>query len=54
LVLLKLPLPPKAVQREILKHIGDIRNQAQTLQQQAEQILADAKAQVERMILGGD
>ena len=54
LVLLKLPIPPKAVQREILKHIGDIRTQAHTLQQHAEQILADAKAQVERMILGGD
>lgn len=54
LVLLKLPIPPKAVQREILKHIGDIRTQAHTLQQHAEQILADAKAQVERMILGGE
>jgi restriction endonuclease S subunit len=49
-----IPLLPIAKQKEIVTHIQSIRTQAQTLQQQAEQILADAKAQVERMILGGE
>jgi restriction endonuclease S subunit len=49
-----IPLLPIAKQEEIVTHIQSIRTQAQTLQQHAEQILADAKAQIERMILGGD
>jgi type I restriction enzyme, S subunit len=49
-----IPIPSMEKQQEIVTHIQSIRTQAQTLQQHAEQILADAKAQVERMILGGD
>lgn len=41
-------------QEEIVTHIQSIRTQAHTLQQHAEQILAEAKAQIERMILGGE
>jgi restriction endonuclease S subunit len=51
---LPVPLPPLLKQQEIAQKIESIRTQAQTLQQHAEQILADAKAQIERMILGGD
>lgn len=49
---LEIPLPPSEKQKEIVNHIMDIRAQAKQLQTEAAQILADAKAEVERMILG--
>jgi type I restriction enzyme M protein len=47
-----LPLVPIQKQNEIVKHVSHIRSQAQQLQTEAAQILADAKAEVEHMILG--
>ncbi|MBS4050695.1 MAG: restriction endonuclease subunit S [Methylomonas sp.] len=49
---IKIPLPPLNKQEKIVEHIQTIRNKAQQLQTEAAQILADAKAEVERMILG--
>lgn len=49
---LKIPLPPPEKQTEIADHISALRSQAKQLQSEAAQILADAKAEVERMILG--
>ena len=48
----KIPLPPLPKQKEIAEHIRGIRAQAKQLQAEAEQILQDAKHQVEKMILG--
>lgn len=45
-------LPSLSKQKEIADHIKSIRNQVKTLQNEAEQILADAKTKVEKMILG--
>jgi restriction endonuclease S subunit len=52
LIRLKIPIPPRNIQLEILRHIDSIRIHAKQLQIKAAQILADAKAEVERMILG--
>ena len=49
---LQIPLPPLEKQNEIAEHIADIRNHAKVLKQEAEQILVNAKQQVEQMILG--
>jgi type I restriction enzyme S subunit len=49
-----IPLPPLEKQNEISTHIIDIRAQAKQLQQEASQILAEAKTEIERMILGED
>ncbi len=49
-----IPLPPLQKQTAIAKHITAIRNQAKQLQQQAQAELAQAKKQVEAMILGTD
>ena len=49
---LLIPLPPIEKQNEIAAHISDIRAQAKQLQEEAAQILATAKAEIERMILG--
>jgi hypothetical protein len=49
---LLIPLPPIDKQNEIAEYIANVRNQAKQLQTEAAQILADAKAEVERMILG--
>ena len=48
----KIPLPPMDKQKEIAEHILSIRKQAQQLQTVALEILAAAKEEVERMILG--
>lgn len=48
----KIPVPPINKQDEIVAHIQHICLQAKQLQIEAEQILAYAKAEVERMILG--
>ena len=47
-----IPLPPLSKQKEIAEHIHRIRTQAKQLQIEAEQILKDAKLQIEKMILG--
>ncbi|MDO9169065.1 MAG: restriction endonuclease subunit S [Methylobacter sp.] len=52
LIRLNIPVPPKSIQLEILRQIDSIRIQAKQLQTEAAQILANAKAEVERMILG--
>ncbi|MBH1970578.1 restriction endonuclease [Moraxellaceae bacterium AER2_44_116] len=49
---MKIPLPPIQKQNEIAEHIQAIRTQAKQLQTQAEQLLANAKAHIEQMILG--
>jgi restriction endonuclease S subunit len=49
---LLIPLVPLQKQNEIAKHVSHIRSQAKQLQTEAIQILANAKAEVERMILG--
>jgi restriction endonuclease S subunit len=49
---MKIVLPPIDKQNQIAAHIENIRSQAKQLQTEAAQILADAKAEVERMILG--
>lgn len=47
-----IPIPDLQKQQEIVNHIEQIRNQAKQLQQEAEQVLIEAKAKVEKMILG--
>ncbi len=49
---LVIPLLPLDSQQQIVAHIQSIRAQAAQLKAEAAQTLADAKAQVERMILG--
>ncbi|WP_286927797.1 restriction endonuclease subunit S [Flavobacterium sp. UBA4197] len=49
---LRIPVPPIEKQNEIANHIKGIQNQAKVLQQEAEAILNDAKAEIEQMILG--
>lgn len=49
---LDIPLPPIEKQNEIAAHISNIRAQAKLLQEEAAQILATAKTEIERMILG--
>lgn len=49
---IQIPLPPIQKQNEIAEHIQTIRTQAKQLQSQAEQLLANAKAHIEQMILG--
>ena len=49
---LLIPLPPLQKQKEIAGYIRSIRSQAKQLQSEAEQIMQDAKHQVEKMILG--
>lgn len=48
----KIPLPPKEKQLEIANHITDLRNQAKQLELEADQIMIEAKAEVEHIILG--
>lgn len=45
-------IPPIEKQNEIAAHISDIRAQAKQLQEEAAQILATAKTEIERMIVG--
>lgn len=51
---LQIPLPPLEKQNEIAEYIASIRANAKALQQEAEQILAEAKQKVEQIILGHD
>ena len=48
----KIPVPPINKQDDIVAHIQRIRFQAKQLKTEAAQILADAKAEAERLILG--
>lgn len=50
---IKIPLPPIAQQTEIAAHITQIRDAAKHLQADAANIIAAAKSEIERMILGG-
>ncbi|HFC8479146.1 TPA: restriction endonuclease subunit S [Neisseria subflava] len=49
----KVALPDKSTQQKIIAHIRAIKAQAATLQAEAEQLLSQAKAEIEQMILGG-
>lgn len=49
---LLIPLPPIEKQTEIAAHISQSRAQAKQLQLEASEVLATAKAEIERMILG--
>jgi restriction endonuclease S subunit len=49
---IQIPLPPLSIQNEIANHIQSIRNKARALENEAKEILEQAKAEVERMILG--
>lgn len=49
---MQIVLPPIEKQNEIAAHISNIRAQAKQLRIEAAQILAEAKAEIERMILG--
>lgn len=49
---IEIPLPPLEKQNKIAEHIADLRTRAKALQEEAEQILAKAKQQVEQIILG--
>ena len=51
---LQIPVPPTDKQQEIVEHIDYIRATAAQLQQEADEILASAKHQIENMILGED
>lgn len=47
-----IPIPPVEIQEKIVVEIRRIREQIKTLQNEAKEILEQAKAEVERMILG--
>lgn len=49
---IQIPLPPLEKQNEIVEHIAAIRANAKALQEIAEQILTEAKQQIEQIILG--
>lgn len=49
---ISIPLPPLSKQIEIAEHIKEIRSQAKQLEIESEQILLDAKKEIEKMILG--
>ncbi|WP_143821608.1 restriction endonuclease subunit S, partial [Moraxella caviae] len=53
LALLQIPVPDLATQQKIIIHIRQIRQQASDLYKQADETLAKTKADIERMILGG-
>ena len=47
-----IPLPPLEKQKEIITHIGTLYNRAKQLQQEANDMMTNAKQQIEQMILG--
>ena len=49
---IKIPVPPLEIQNEIANHVEQIINQAEKLQAEASLALAEAKVEVESMILG--
>lgn len=52
LMQLNIPLPAITKQNEIVAHISQIRTQGKQLQHEASEVLATAKTEIERMILG--
>lgn len=48
----QIPLPPLEKQKEIITHIGTLCNRAKQLQQEATDIMTNAKQQIEQIILG--
>ncbi|MDP2430493.1 MAG: restriction endonuclease subunit S [Pseudomonadota bacterium] len=48
-----IPVPPMSMQIAIAKHIGETRQEAKRLRQQAEAELDQAKRQIETLLLGG-
>ena len=48
----QIPIPPIEKQKEIIFQIGTLCKRAKQLQQEAEDIIANAKQQIEQMILG--
>lgn len=48
----QIPLPPKNVQMEIVEKLGRIKDEALSLQSEGRQLLAEARRQVEQIILG--
>ena len=51
---LKIPLPPREIQDEIVRNFRQKINQAQEYQQKAEQVLQETTKDIERKILGED
>lgn len=49
---IRIPVPPLGKQRDIAAEVRRRREQAAVLQKEAERVVAEAKAEVERMILG--
>lgn len=49
---IEMPLPPLEIQEKIVNHVQAIRDKAKALENEAKEILEQAKAEVERMILG--
>lgn len=49
---IRIPVPPLGKQRDMAAEVQRRREQAAVLRKEAEQVLAEAKAEVERMILG--
>lgn len=49
---LNIPLPPLALQEEIISHIRQIRDEAKKLKDEANLVLENAKQEIERIILG--
>lgn len=49
---LLIPVPPLAVQEQLVTHINALRQQAQALRQQAQSEFAETKQGIERLILG--
>ena len=48
---IRIPIPPPQKQTEIASHIIELRNKAKKLQKEAQEILNQAKATIENMIL---
>lgn len=49
---LKIAIPSLRIQKEIISHINHIRDEAKKLEDEANQVLENAKQEIEKMILG--
>jgi type I restriction enzyme S subunit len=49
---IKIPLPPKDIQQNIVEHIQSIRAKAKKLQEEAKEVLEQVKTEIEKMIIG--
>ena len=52
LAALQIPVPPLKIQQEIVNELNLRRDEARRLRTEAETVVTEAKARVERMILG--